>query len=270
MDVQSHGMTRFKDKIALITGGAAGMGRATAFRLAAEGAQVIVTDRDAQGGQHVIDQLCERGGSGFFAQAELTDAAAIEQLGTTIAQRVDALHVLVNCAGIGYLGGRLETAGVDGWGPLMDVNLRAPALVAKTVLPLMKVQGGAIVNVSSDGGVKGRGGSWIYDATKAGLISLSKSMAAEFWPYGIRVNAIAPGFSVTEFHFARHPDPQARKREMEEMWTDYCLMGRLGRPEEIAAAIAFLASDDASYVTGTTLCVDGGRAGMDLRSVYRG
>lgn len=270
MDIQNHGMTRFQSKVALITGGAAGMGRATVLRLAAEGAKVIVADRDVAGGQRVLDQVREQGGSGLFEQVELMDAASIERLGATIVQQVDALHVLVNCAGIGYLGGPVGTAGAEGWDPLMDVNLKAPALVAKAVLPSMKAQGGAIVNVSSDGGLCGRGGSWIYDATKAGLISLSKSMAAEFWPHGIRVNAIAPGWTVTEFHFARHPDPQARKQEMEEMWTDYCLMGRLGRPEEIAAAIAFLASEDASFVTGATLCVDGGRVGMDLRSVYRG
>jgi NAD(P)-dependent dehydrogenase (short-subunit alcohol dehydrogenase family) len=245
------------------------MGRATVFRLAAEGAQVIVADRDETGGRHVVTHVQQQGSTGWFELVELADAASIERLGAAIAQHVDAVHVLVNCAGIGYLGGPVETAGAEGWDPLMDVNLKAPALVAKAILPLMKAHGGAIVNVSSDGGLCGRKGSWIYDATKAGLISLSKSMAAELWPHGIRVNAIAPGWTVTEFHFARHSDPAARKREMEEMWTDYCVMGRLGRPEEIAAAIAFLASDDASFVTGTTLCVDGGRVGMDLRSVYR-
>lgn len=93
---------------------------------------------------------------------------------------------------------------------------------------------------------------------------MKERKTVELGPYGIRVNAVAPGWSVTEFHFARHPDPQARKAELEAMHTDYCLMGRLGRPDEIVAAIAFLASDEASFITAATLCVDGGRVTLGL------
>jgi 3-oxoacyl-[acyl-carrier protein] reductase len=262
--MQTYGLARFAGKTALITGGAAGIGRATAHRLAAEGAQVIIADRDVAGAEHEVAAIVQEGGTGFFVEVDLTDADLIARMGQAAAGRVEALHVLVNCAGIGYLGGRIENGALEGWDPLMNVNLKACALVTEALLPLMKVEGGAIVNVSSDGGLRGRGGCWIYDATKAALISLSKSMAVELNPYGIRVNTIAPGWTATEFHFARCPDPEARKKELLEMDTDYCLMRRLGRPEEIAAAIAFLASEDASFVTGTTLCVDGGRVGLNL------
>jgi NAD(P)-dependent dehydrogenase (short-subunit alcohol dehydrogenase family) len=125
---------------------------------------------------------------------------------------------------------------------------------------LMKgTEGANIINITSDGAFRARSGKWVYDATKAGLASLTRTMAFEFWPYGIRVNAVAPGWSVTEMHYAKHPDSEARKRELESMDTDYCIMRRLGRPKEIANAILFLASGEASYITATTLHVDGGR-----------
>lgn len=255
MSANSYAVPRFNGKVALITGGASGIGRATAFRLAEEGASIIIADRNVEWGNKVMVKILESGGSGFFQKVDLADTESIKQMGSAVAKKVSALHVLVNCAGISVGGGDVETFGLEHWDLGTAVNLRAPALVVQALLPLMKRGCGAIVNISSDGGLRGRGGSWIYDATKAGLISLTKSMAVEFNPYGIRVNAVAPGMTVTEFHFGNHPDPEAKKKELENMQTDYCIMGRFGRPEEIAAAILFLASDDASYITGTTLCV---------------
>lgn len=263
MTVKTYGGERFSGKAALITGGANGMGRATAQRLAAEDAYVIIADRDVEGGQREIATIKKEGGNGLFLEVDLTDPESIKSMGRAAAEQIDALQVLVNSAGIG-IAGNLEEGGDTGWEAQMNINLKAPALVAQSLLPLMKKEGGAIVNVTSDGAFRGRAGSWIYDATKAGLWSLTKSMAVEFNSYGIRVNDVSPGWAVTEFHFAKAPDPEARKKEMEEMDTDYCLMRRLARPEEIAAAICFLASDDASYITGTTLCVDGGRVGLNL------
>ena len=115
------------------------------------------------------------------------------------------------------------------------------------------------MNLSSEGGFRPRPHCWVYDATKIGMCALTRSMAAEFVEYGIRANTVAPGWTVTEMHFGSAPDSAARKRELEELVMDGALIRRLGRPEEIAAAIAFLLSDDASYMTGTTLHVDGGR-----------
>jgi 3-oxoacyl-[acyl-carrier protein] reductase len=136
--------------------------------------------------------------------------------------------------------------------------------MTQVLLPLLKKEGAAIVNLSSEGGFLGRPGQWVYDAIKAGLVSATKTMAYEFVDYGIRVNAVAPGWIVTEMHFAKHPDPQARKKELEETEITSCIMKRRAQPEEVASAIAFLLSDDASYITGTTLHVDGGRMGMSV------
>lgn len=261
----SSNCRRFEGKIALVTGGAAGMGRATAHRLVDEGLEkVVIVDRDGEGAAREIEKVKAAGGDGFYIECDLAEIDAIKQMGQEVARRIDRLHVLVNAAGIGAGGGLIEEDFMLSWDPLMNINLRACALVTQAVLPLMKVEGGSIINVSSDGGLRGRKNAWIYDATKAALIQASKSMACEFVDYGIRANAIAPGWAATEFHFAKASDPEARKKELEEMDTDYCLMRRLARPYEIAAAIAFLASDDASYVTGTTLCVDGGRVGLEI------
>ena len=126
----------------------------------------------------------------------------------------------------------------------------------------MKTNGGAIVNISSEGAFRARSDHWVYDASKAGLLSLTRSMAVEFNDYGIRVNAVAPGWTVTEMHFGDADEPEEKRQELLSRENGGCLMNRLGRPEEIAAAIAFLCSADASYITGTTLHVDGGQIGM--------
>ena len=257
-------MDRFKNRIVVITGGASGFGRATAYRIFSEGGEVIVVDRDKSKGDDVVNSIAAEGGKAAFVEADLADHGSILRAADEISGTTDVVHALINNAGIGQHSS-LEEILPEHWEPILSVNLKSVLEVTIGILPLLKKAEASIVNVSSDGGVKGRPGSPIYDATKAGVISISKSMAAGYAKYGIRVNAIAPGWAVTEFHFGRAADPEKSKKELEEMETDSCVMRRLGRPEEIAAAIAFLASDDASYVTGTVLCVDGGRAGMDTR-----
>jgi NAD(P)-dependent dehydrogenase (short-subunit alcohol dehydrogenase family) len=256
---------RFENKVAVITGGASGMGFATAERLAGEGAHVIIADVDDDKAAVAVARIAEAGGKASFVRVDLLDDDSVRALAGAVAAEAAAVHVLVNCAGIPGGPGRVElNGGQEAWDRVMGVNLRAAAMVTHVLLPLLRKGAAAIVNVTSDGGHKARAGSWIYDASKAGLSMLTRSMAAEFVGYGIRVNEVAPGWCVTEFHFARAEDPEAKKRELEQLDTDYCLMRRLGRPEEIAAAAAFLASDEASYVTGATLCVDGGRVGIVL------
>ncbi len=256
---------RFDSKVAVITGGASGMGCATAERLAAEGAHVVIVDINDEKAAGVVERVTAAGGKASFVHVDLLDDGSVRAMAEAVAALAPAVHVLVNCAGIIAAPGRVElNGGQEAWDPVMGVNLRAAAMVTHVLLPLLKAEGGAIVNVTSDGGHKARPSSWIYDASKAGLSMLTRSMAAEFVGYGVRVNEVAPGWCVTEFHFGRAENPRAKKRELEQLDTDYCLMRRLGRPEEIAAAIAFLASDEASYVTGATLCVDGGRVGIAL------
>ena len=175
-------------------------------------------------------------------------------------------NVLVNSAGI--TGGeqeRLEGDFLPTWDRVMNVNLRGTLLAAKALLPLLKLDGGAAVNISFDGGHYGRRGGLVYDASKAGVVQASRSMGCELVDCGHsgqRRRLDTPPPSST---WRTPPDPSARKRELEELRPDSCLMQRLARPHEVAAGIAFLASEDASFVTGTTLCIDGGRVGLDTR-----
>lgn len=243
----------------LVTGGASGIGAATVLRFARAGSQVIVVDSNRAKAEQVMEQVHALGATGFVQPVDLADEAAIAACGEEVARRVDALHVLVNNAGIVRTCPIAETGHAD-WDLQMAVNLRAPALMAKALLPLLvAASGAAIVNISSEAGFRPRPNSWVYDAGKAAICALTRTMASEFYSYAIRVNTVAPGWTVTEMHFAQAADPDVRKHELEDKEIDSCILRRLGRPEEIANAIFFLASDEASYITATTLHVDGGR-----------
>ena len=264
MTANPLGMTRFEGKTALVTGGASGIGRATASRLAAEGAHVFIADLNEELADQAVAEVRAAGGNASFIAVDLADDASIELCTQAVAAKYSALHLLVNNAAI-LRQGRIEDGSwIENWEIETRIGLRGWVLMTQLLLPLLKRQGGAIVNLSSEGGYLGRPGMWVYDAIKAAVVSTTKTMAQEFTQYGIRVNAVAPGWIVTEMHFGSHPDPAARKRELEETPIDSCLMQRRAGPEEVASAIAFLLSDDASYITGTTLHVDGGRVGMNL------
>ena len=250
-------LARFVGKTAVVTGGASGIGAATVERLAAEGALVVVADLDAAGAEAVVGRVEAAGGRAVAIPVDLADEASIRRFGQDVAAAAEAVQVLVNCAGI-VRRAPFASSGAADWEPQVSINLRAPALVTQALLPLLERDGGAIVNVSSEGGFRARPGSWVYDATKAGICAFTRSIAAELARHGIRANAVAPGWTVTEMHFGPAPDPAARRRELETLEHGRSLLGRLARPHEIAAAIAFLASDDASYVTATVLHVDGG------------
>lgn len=265
MTVNPHGMTRFTDKSALITGGASGIGRATAHRLAAEGAQVIVVDVNAEMGQKTVDEIVSQGGAAIFLNGDLADDESIEAVARAVTARFAKLDMLVNNAAI-HRPGRIEDGGwLNNWEIESRIGFRGWLLLTQHLLPMLKQAGGAIVNVSSEAGFLGRPGQVVYDAIKAAIVSATKTMAQEFADAGIRVNAVAPGWTVTEMHFSRHADPFARKAELESLLITSCVMKRLAQPSEIAGAIAFLLSDDASYITGTTLHVDGGRVGLSVK-----
>lgn len=264
MTTTSYGMGRFKGQVALITGGASGIGRATALRLASEGAEIIVADRNVELGNHTISQIEQSGGKAVFVQIDLMNDANIETLGRNVGKQFSALHILVNNAAI-LRTGRIENGEwLSNWESETQIGLRSWVLVTQVLLPAMKKEGGAIVNLSSEGGFLGRPGQWVYDAIKAAVVSTTKTMAYEFVDYGIRVNAVAPGWIVTEMHYGQHPDPEAHKKELETTPISSCIMKRRAGPEEVASAITFLVSHDASYITGTTLHVDGGRMGMSV------
>ncbi|MDE0688251.1 MAG: SDR family NAD(P)-dependent oxidoreductase [Candidatus Poribacteria bacterium] len=264
MQTNPWGTIRFTDKVALITGGASGIGRATANRLAAEGAHVIIADKNVDMANQAVSEIQDAGGKALFVEVDLADDKSVQAAVQEVAEKFSALHILVNNAAIAR-GGKIEDGGwIPNWEPETAIGLRGWVVITQHLLPLLKQEGAAIVNLSSEGGYLGRPGGWVYDAIKSALVSLTKTMAYEFVDYGIRVNAVAPGWVVTEMHFGRAPDPAARKRELEETPINSCIMKRRCGPEEIASSIAFLLSDDASYITGQTIHVDGGRWGMSV------
>ena len=264
MNTNQWGTIRFTDKVALITGGASGIGRATANRLAAEGAHVIIADINADMANKAVSEIQEAGGKALFIEVDLADDESVNAATSAVSEKFSALHFLINNAAVVRTGRIEDGKWLPNWDVETSIGLRGWVVITQHLLPLLKQESGAIVNLSSEGGYLGRPGQWVYDAIKAGLVSVTKTMAQEFIEYGIRVNAVAPGWIVTEMHFGKAADPAAEKKALEELTIASCIMKRLAKPEEIASTIAFLLSDDASYITGQTLHVDGGRWGMSV------
>lgn len=250
-------MKRFEGKVALITGGAAGIGFATAQRLGREGARVAILDHsapDVELARSVLeaDEIECSVQEGDVSRRE--EVQAWIQGVLTDWQRAD---VLVANAGARHFGSLLDATDAD-WERVLSVNLKGTGDTCVTAAKAMRAvgEGGAIVVVSSVHSFVGRADMPIYDATKAGLLSLTRSLAVDLAP-DIRVNSVCPGFTVTDFHL-RRAEGQGRTRE-DLQTVPVGLLMRPARPAEVAAAIAFLASEDASYITGTNLMVDGGR-----------
>jgi 2-hydroxycyclohexanecarboxyl-CoA dehydrogenase len=245
---------RLEGRVALVTGGASGIGAATCRRLAAEGARVAVTDLDAEGARELASEL---DGAGLELDVRSGDSirAALE----AAEAELGPLAVLVNNAGydeFGWFGQSTE----DLWDRVLAVNLRGVLAVTHAALPGMQERGyGRIVNVASEAGRVGSAGSAAYSAAKAGVIGFTKTLAQESARFGITVNAVAPGPIETPLLMGARQLGDLGERIIEGMVTK-TVMRRLGTPEEVAAAITFLASDDASYVTGQTLGVSGGLA----------
>lgn len=250
-------MNRFEGKVALITGGAAGIGFATAQRLGREGARVAILDHSTPDVELARSVLEADGIPCLVREGDVASRQDLRDWMEEVLTLWGRADVLVANAGTRHFGLLTNATDAD-WERVLSVNMRGLAescmLAAKAMWAVG--EGGAIVIVSSVHAQVGRSEMPIYDATKAAQLSLTRSMAIDLAP-NIRVNSVCPGFTVTDFHLRR---AAAQGRAPEDLWaTPSGLLGRPARPEEIAAAIAFLASNDASYITGTNLMVDGGQ-----------
>lgn len=253
-------MRRLEGKAALVTGGAAGIGAATAGVFCAEGAAVMLVDSDAARLAATATAIRERvpGATvATFAADVSDDALAREAVALAIA-KLGALDVLVNNAAMRHYGSIEETAPAD-WHAMAGVNLVGIANYCRAALPALRRGGrGSIVNVSSCHAVTGRKGMGIYDATKAGILSITRTLAFEEAAHGIRANAVCPGPTLTEFHVERAAAAGKSLEALKGERREASLLGRWAEPREVALPILWLASDEASFVTGASLMVDGG------------
>ena len=242
------------EKIALVTGGGSGIGSAVAKKLAEQGAYVVVNYMHSEAGaKAVVEEIKQAGGQAECVQCSVNDFAAVEAMIKDIVKRHGRIDILVNNAGItkDNLLMAMKEADFD---EVIDVNLKGAFNTMRHVArPMLKQRGGSIINISSVVGILGNAGQVNYAASKAGVIGMTKSMARELASRGVRVNAIAPGF--VETAMTEKLSEEARKAGAAQV-----PLGRFAKPEEVAAAVCFLAGDDASYITGQVLCVDGGMA----------
>jgi NAD(P)-dependent dehydrogenase (short-subunit alcohol dehydrogenase family) len=243
------------DKVGLVTGGGAGIGRATALVFAKEGARVAVADRDPSGGRETVAQIEAAGGEALFVEMDVSRPADVEATVEQVVATFGGLHCASNNAAAG--GGYHLTADIPqpSWDLAIAVSLTGVWLCMKHEIPAMlRSGGGSIVNISSDAGIKGESFMAAYAAAKGGVLALTKSAAAEYAARGIRVNALCPGgirTSGIEDYFRSAP-------EWKQPTIDSHAMKRLGEPEEIADTVAWLCSDRSSFTTGSVVVVDGG------------
>jgi NAD(P)-dependent dehydrogenase (short-subunit alcohol dehydrogenase family) len=249
-------MMRFEGKRALVTGASSGIGRATALRLAQEGAIVLTTGRRDEALQELIDELGSECPVGSLA-GDLRDDDFRKLLCETVEAELGGLEILVNAAGI-IGSGNWESTGLDAYDAMMDINLRSVYDLTRRLLPLLIRTKGNVVNVSSVTGTRAFPGVLAYCVSKAGLDQLTRCLALELAPTGVRINAVNPGVVRTGLHRSAGMDEKAYAAFVEHS-KDTHPLGRIGEPAELASLIAFLASDESGWITGETIAIDGGR-----------
>lgn len=248
-------MRRFEGKTVVVTGAGGGIGRATSLRLAQEGAAIAVLDIRREAAEETVRQVERAGAQALMTLADVTDQAAVKGAVAIVRETLGGLDVLVNNAGFA-LKGNLEQVEPADWDKELTVNLKGPYLCAKAVLPGMVAQGhGVIINIGSVNGALALGNP-AYSAAKAGLVSLTQALAVEYGPKGVRTNLISPGTIETDietWRIRREKNPQ-----IFETLARWYPVGRVGRPVDVAAAVAFMAADEAAFINGANLMVDGG------------
>jgi NAD(P)-dependent dehydrogenase (short-subunit alcohol dehydrogenase family) len=248
---------RLVGRAALVVGAATGIGRATAIRFSAEGASVVLADINAADGARTVEAVRAQGGTAWFVPVDVRSEGDVQNMVATAVERLQGLEVVVNCAGVLHVGA-IDSFPLKLWELVLRVNLTGQFLVLKYAVPhLRQRRRGSIVNVASAAGFKSGPGETAYAASKGAIIAFSRTLATELAPDNIRVTALCPGLVDTPFN-----DPATEYMGGPDAVVDFVRqsipLGRQGSPEEIAAVIAFLASDDASFLTGQAVLVDGG------------
>jgi 3-oxoacyl-[acyl-carrier protein] reductase len=245
-------MKRLNEQTAIVTGASRGIGRAIALALAAEGARVVVNySRNADAAAAVVTEIETAGGEAIALQADVADPAQVEALLAATQARFGKVDILVNNAGVTRDKLVLRMT-VEDWDTVLDTNLKGAFLCVKAVAPqMLKQRSGVIVNVGSVIGWVGQAGQVNYSASKAGLFGMTKALAKEFGPRSVRVNAVAPGFIETDM-------TEVLKPEQREAALKQIPLGRFGSAEDVARVVVFLCSEDAAYVQGEVITVDGG------------
>ncbi len=250
---------RLKDKVAIVTGGAAGIGQATSILFASEGAKVAVADIDEAAGAETVAEINARGGQALFVKADISREADVSRLCEVVVAEFQRLDILVNNAATFVLKGIDAT--VEDWHHSLDVNVIGTAQMSRYAVAKMKMKesgGGAIINVSSISAFVAQPSFVTYSATKAAILQMTRNMAMDLAPFKIRVNCVCPGTILTrasQDHMARM---QIKEDDFIAEESVKHLLGRVGQPMEVAYPILFLVSDEASFITGTHLMVDGG------------
>ena len=251
-------MRRFEEKTVVVTGSAHGIGRASALRFASEGANVAIVDVRIEEGQAVAEECSALGGRSRAYEADVANEAQVTDVVSRIVSDFGGIDVLHSHAGRLRAGTVGETT-LEEWNLTMSVNVTSMFLVVRAISPIMQAQGaGAIVTTGSISGMFGEPALAVYTASKAAVVNLTRSLAIDFAAVGIRVNCVCPGWVDTGFNNPQFEHDTLTDDDIETLIKRTVPMGRQGLPEEMAAAVAFLASDDASYITGQTLLVDGG------------
>jgi 3-oxoacyl-[acyl-carrier protein] reductase len=245
-------MSDFAEKIVLVTGASRGIGRAIALEFGSRGAIVVINYNSSAGpANEVLEQIKAAGGDGMVYQADVSDADAVDEMIKTVTKEYGKLDVLVNNAGT-TRDNVIMMLKPEDFDTVINTNLRSAWLCSKAASrAMMRKRSGRIINITSVVGIAGNGGQTNYSASKAGMIGLTKSLAKEIATRNITVNAVAPGFIATDMTAELSEDIQATA-------LSHIPLGRMGKPEEVAKAVAFLASDDAAYITGQVIVVDGG------------
>jgi NAD(P)-dependent dehydrogenase (short-subunit alcohol dehydrogenase family) len=244
-------------KIAIVTGGGAGIGRAICERFAAEGASVVVAELDANIGRETAEMIGKNKGKARFIHTDIRSEESIKSLVAETVSSLGGVNLLVNNAGAFVI--RDVTANAEEWDTMLHTNIRGTAFCVKHVLPeLRKAGGGAIVNIGSISSVLGQGSMVTYNATKGAILTMTRCMALDLGRENIRVNCLCPGNIKTRALINHMKSLGKSYEQAEKELTPLNFLGRIGTPEEVAACAAFLCSDDASYVTGASLFVDGG------------